>query len=65
LVIGFCSFDIVSNLSIVIWNFSAVSGKVNRFYPNQLELILTFARVSRQIQLALPIHMSYILSLKK
>jgi hypothetical protein len=49
----------------VIWNFSAVSGKVNRFNPNQLELILTFALVSRQIQLALPIHMSYILSLKK
>jgi hypothetical protein len=41
LVIGFCNFDIVCNLRIVIWDFSAVSGKVNRFYAIQLELILT------------------------
>jgi len=39
------NFDIVwpatssveSNLRIVIWNFSAVFGKANRFYLNQLE----------------------------
>jgi len=34
--------SIVCNLSIVIWDFSAVSGKANRFYLNQLELTLTF-----------------------
>jgi hypothetical protein len=42
LVIGICNFDIVCNLSIVIWDFSTVSGKANRFYLNQLELALTF-----------------------
>jgi len=30
-------FDIVWNLSIVIWDFSAVFGKANHFYLNQLE----------------------------
>jgi len=34
-------FDIVCNLSIAIWDFSAVSGKVNRFYLNQIELTST------------------------
>jgi hypothetical protein len=29
-------------MSIVIWDFNAVSGKSNRFYLNQLELALTF-----------------------
>jgi len=38
----FCNFDIVCNLSIVIWDFSAVSRKANSFYLNQLELTLTF-----------------------
>jgi len=42
LVIGICHFDIVCNLSIVIWDFYAVSGKINRFYLDQLELTLTF-----------------------
>jgi len=42
LIIGICNFDIVCNLSIVIWDFSAISGKVNRVYLNQLELTLTF-----------------------
>ena len=42
LVIGILNFDIVWNLSIVIWDFSGVSGKANRFYLNQLELTLTF-----------------------
>ncbi len=37
LVIGIWDFDIVWNLSIVIWDFSAVFGKANRFYLNQLE----------------------------
>ncbi len=37
LVIGIWNFDIVWNLSIVIWDFSAVFGKANRFYLNQLE----------------------------
>jgi hypothetical protein len=32
----------MNNLSIVIWDFSAVSGKANSFYLNQLELTLTF-----------------------
>jgi len=36
------SFNRVYNLSIVIWDFIAVSGKVNRFYLNQLVLTLTF-----------------------
>jgi len=42
LVIGICKFGIVCNLSIVIWDFSAISVKVNRFYLNYLELALTF-----------------------
>ncbi len=42
MVIEICSFDIACNLSIVIWDFSVVSGKANRFYLNQLELTLTF-----------------------
>ncbi len=37
LVIEICDFDIVWNLSIVIWDFSAVIGKANRFYLNQLK----------------------------
>ncbi len=40
--VGICNFDIVCNLSIVIWDFSAVSGKANSFCLNQLELTLTF-----------------------
>jgi len=43
LVIGICNFDIVCNLSIGIWDFSAVSEKSNRSYLNQLELTLTFS----------------------
>ena len=35
------NFDIVCNLNIVIWNFSAVSEKANCFYLNQLEFTLT------------------------
>ena len=35
--VGIWDFDIVWNLSIVIWDFSAVFGKANRFYLNQLE----------------------------
>jgi len=46
LIIGICNFDIVCNLSIVIWDFSAVSGKANRFYLNKLELTLTFPCLS-------------------
>jgi len=42
MVIGICNFDIVCNLSIGIWDFSAVSVKANRFYLNKLELTLTF-----------------------
>ena len=42
LIIGICNFDIVCNLSIAIWDFSALSGKLNHFYLNQLELTLTF-----------------------
>jgi hypothetical protein len=45
LVIGICDFDIVCNLSIVIWDFGAVTGKANRFYLNQLELTLTLPRM--------------------
>ena len=41
-IIGIYNFDIICNLSIVIWDFSAVSGNANRFYLNQLELTLTF-----------------------
>jgi len=39
----------VDNLSIVIWDFSTVSGKVNSFYLNQLELTLTFPRVACKV----------------
>ncbi len=42
LIIGICYFDIVCYLSIVIWDFSAVSEMANRFYLNQIELTLTF-----------------------
>jgi len=35
--VGIWDFDIVWNLSIVIWDFSTVFGKANRFYLNQLE----------------------------
>jgi len=42
LVIGICNFDIVCNLSIVIWDFSAVSGESDRSDLNPLELTLTF-----------------------
>ena len=42
LVIEISNFDIVWNLSIVIWDFSSVSEKLNRFYLNQLEITLTF-----------------------
>jgi len=41
MIIGICNLDIVCNLIIVIWDFSAVSGKVNRFILNQLEQTLT------------------------
>ena len=41
LVIGDWDLEIVWNLSIVIWDFSAVSGKVNRLYVNQSNLTLT------------------------
>ena len=44
LVIGTWNFDIVWNLSIVIWDFSVVSGKSNRFYLNQLELTLNYGQ---------------------
>ena len=40
LVIGIWNFDIVWDLSIVLWDFRVVSGKANRFYLNQLELTL-------------------------
>jgi hypothetical protein len=43
MVIGICNFDIVCNLSIVIWDFIAVSGEANRLYLNQLGLTLTFS----------------------
>jgi hypothetical protein len=42
LVIEFCNFDIVCNLSIGFWDSSAISVKVKRFYHNQLELTLRF-----------------------
>ena len=35
--VGICDFDIVCNLSIVIWDFCAVFGKANLFYLYQLE----------------------------
>ena len=41
MVIGICNFEIAWNLRIVIWDFSAVSGKADHFYLNQLELTLT------------------------
>jgi len=34
--VGICNFDIICNLSIVIWDFSAVSRKTNHFYLNQV-----------------------------
>jgi len=37
LVIGIWGFDIVWNLSIVIWDFSAVFRKARHFYMNQLK----------------------------
>ncbi len=40
--VGICNFDIVCDLSIVIWDFSAVFVKANRDYLNQLEADLTF-----------------------
>ena len=42
MVFGFCDFDIVCNLTIVIWGFSPLTGKANRCYLNQLGLTLTF-----------------------
>ena len=42
LVIGNWNFDIIWNLSIVVWDFSAVIGKSNRFYLNQLMVALKF-----------------------
>jgi hypothetical protein len=42
IIIGIWNFDIIRVLSIVIWDFSAISGKVNCFYLHQLELTLTF-----------------------
>ena len=41
LIIEIWNFDIVWNLSIVIWDFSALSGKANRFQVNQSKLTLT------------------------
>jgi len=35
------NFDIIWNLSIEIWNFRSISGKVILCYVNPLELILT------------------------
>jgi len=35
--VGIWDFDIIWNLSIVIWDFSAVFGEANRFYLNQIE----------------------------
>jgi hypothetical protein len=49
LVIGIWNFDIVWNLSLVIWDFSGVSGKVNLVYLNQLELTLTIPWLSSQL----------------
>ena len=37
MVIEIWDFDIVWNLSIVIWDFSPVSGKANHFYLNRFE----------------------------
>ncbi len=39
-VIRICNFDIVYDLSIVIWDFRVVYGKLNRFYLNYMELAL-------------------------
>ena len=44
MVIGIYDFDIICNLSIVIWDFGAVFWKASRFYLNQLELTSTFPR---------------------
>jgi len=41
--------SIVWCLSVVIWDFSAVSGKANRFYLNRLKLTLTFPYPIRHI----------------
>ena len=38
LVIGTWSLDIVWNLSLVIWNFSAVTRKLNRLYLGNANL---------------------------
>jgi hypothetical protein len=38
---GHWNFDIIWNLSIVIWDLSAVSVKLNRFYLNHLGMALT------------------------
>jgi hypothetical protein len=37
------NLDIIWNLGIEIWDFSAVSRKENLFYLNQLELTLTLS----------------------
>ena len=42
IIIGTWNLDIIGILSIVIWDFSAISGKVIGFYLHQLELTLTF-----------------------
>jgi len=39
--IGFLDLDIIWNLGIEIWDFSAASGNENSFFLNQLELTLT------------------------
>jgi hypothetical protein len=44
-VIGIWDFDIVWNLSIVIWDFYAVTRKSKPFYLNQLAATLTFPRL--------------------
>jgi hypothetical protein len=41
-VIEILNFEFIWNLSIVILDFSAVSGKSNLFYLNPLKLTLTF-----------------------
>ena len=55
MIIGICNFDIVCNLNIVIWDFRAVSGKVNRFYRHQLGLTLTFPWVPPDFYLSIVI----------
>jgi hypothetical protein len=54
LVIEIWNFDIVWNLSIVIWNFSTVSGKENRFQLNQSKLILTLPCSPTNLILTVP-----------